>query len=132
MACTVAEFRARFPEFSDSGEYPDSRIQLFLDDAVNIYMGTDEGRWCNKYNYAHCYLAAHLLVGGTATEAGDTNTKTGPISSKSAGGVSVTRAVVAKDRSDTDSFYMTTPYGQQFLITRNSCFVGILTATCNG
>lgn len=129
MSCTILEFRTRFPEFSDETEYPDIRIQLFLDDAVNIYMGTDENRWCNKYNYAQCYLAAHLLVGATSTEAGDTNVKSGPISSKSAGGVSVTRAVVATDRSDSDNFYMTTPYGQQFLITRNGCFVGILTAT---
>ena len=132
MACTVAEFRSRFPEFSDISEYPDLRIQLFIDDAANIHMGIDENRWCGKYNYAQCYLAAHLLLGGTSTEAGDNNTKSGPISNKSAGGVSVTRAVVVKDRSDTDNYYMSTPYGQQFLITRNSCFVGVLTATCNG
>jgi len=130
MACTVAEFRTRFPEFSDDTDYPDARIQLFLDDAANCYMGTEEGRWCNKYNYAHCNLAAHLLTIGTGTEAGDSSGKSGPVSSKSAGGVLVTRAVVAKNRSDADDFYMGTSYGQQFLITRNTCFAGVLVANC--
>jgi hypothetical protein len=40
------------------------------------------------------------------------------------------RAVVAKDRSDMDDFYMGTSYGQQFLIIRNTCFVGVLVANC--
>lgn len=130
MACTVAEFRIRFPEFADDVEYPDARIQLFLDDAANYYMGTDENRWCNKYNYAQCYLAAHLLTVATGAEAGDTSVKSGPVSSKSAGGVSVSRAVVAKDRSDQDDFYMGTVYGQQFLNIRNTCFVGVAIANC--
>jgi hypothetical protein len=130
MACTVAEFRIRFPEFADDVEYPDARIQLFLDDAANCYMGTDENRWRNKYNYAQCYLAAHLLTVATGAEAGDTSVKSGPVSSKSAGGVSVSRAVVAKDRSDQDDFYMGTVYGQQFLNIRNTCFVGVAIANC--
>ena len=129
MTCTVEEFRIRFPEFSDDTEYPDPRIQLFLNDAVED-IGTDEDRWCGKYNRAHCYLAAHLLFAGTGTEAGDISSKAGPVSSKSAGGVSVTRAVTSKSRSDSDEFYSSTAYGQQFLVIRNMCFVGILTATC--
>ena len=129
MACEVATFRIRFPEFSDPVEYPDARIQLFLDDAT-CFIGTDEARWCGKYDLAHCYLAAHLLTKGTATEAGDTSSTSGPISSKSAGGVSVTRAVTSKDRSDSDEFYSSTAYGQQFLNIRNTCFVGVLVTNC--
>lgn len=128
MATDVATFRVRFPEFSDSIEYPDARIQLFLDDAKDCYLGTNEARWCGKYDYAQAYLAAHLLVIGTGAEAGDSSVKAGPISSKSAGGVSVSRAVMVKDRSDTDDFYMSTVYGQQFLNIRNSCLVGVLVA----
>lgn len=126
MATDIATFRARFPEFSDDTEYTDARVQLFLDDAVNIYMGDDELRWCNKYDYAQAYLAAHLLTVNTGAEAGDSSAKAGPVSSKTAGGVSVTRAVTAKDRSDTDEFLSTTSYGQQFLNIRNTCFVGAL------
>lgn len=130
MACTPATFRIRFPEFADETEYPDARIQMFLDDAANFYMGTDELRWCGKYDVAQCYLAAHLLTIGTSTEAGDTNTKAGPISSKSAGGVSVTRTVSSKTRSDADEFYMGTVYGQQYINLRNMCFVGVAVANC--
>ncbi len=130
MAVTVTLFRTRFPEFSDETEYPAPRIQLFIDDAANIHMGTDENRWCNKYDFAQAYLAAHLLIGATASEVGDSSVKVGPISSKSAGGVSVTRAVVSKDRSDMDDFYMGTAYGQQFLNVRNTCFVGVAIANC--
>ena len=129
MSCTVADFRLRFPEFADDTEFPDPRIQLFLDDAAED-IGTDETRWCNKYNRAHCYLGAHYLTTGTNTEVGDNSAKSGPVSSKSAGGVSVTRAVVAKDRSDGDDYYSSTVYGMQFIIIRNSCFVGVLVANC--
>jgi hypothetical protein len=130
MATDVPTFRIRFPEFADDTEYPDARIQLFLDDAANCYMGTDENRWCGKYDYAQAYLAAHLLTVGTSAEAGDSSVKAGPVSSKTAGGVSVSRAVVAKDRSDLDDFYMGTTYGQQFLNIRNTCFVGVVVANC--
>lgn len=128
MAIDIAIFRTRFPEFSDDVEYPDPRIQLFLDDSVALYIGSDEVRWCNRYDIAQAYLTAHLLSVATNTEIGDTNAKSGPVSSKSAGGVSVTRAIVSKDRSDTDDFYMGTAYGQQFLNIRNMCFVGVLVA----
>lgn len=130
MATDVATFRIRFPEFADGAEYSDVRIQLFLDDATNCYMGTDENRWYGKYDYAQSFLAAHLLTVGTGSEAGDSSVKAGPVSSKTAGGVSVSRAVVAKDRSDLDDFYMGTTYGQQFLIIRNTCFVGVTVANC--
>lgn len=130
MATDVATLRLRFPEFSDAVAYPDARIQLFLDDARDCYLGTNEDRWCGKYNYAQAYLTAHLLVVATGSEAGDSSVKAGPIASKSAGGVSITRAVMSKDRSDADDFYMSTVYGQQFLNIRNSCFVGVLTANC--
>lgn len=125
MSIDVATFRARFPEFSDDTEYSDARIQIFIDDAAED-IGTDENRWCNKYDRAQAYLAAHYLYTATSAEAGDASAKAGPISSKSAGGVSVGRAVIAKDRSDQDSFYSTSSYGQQFLIIRNSCFVGVM------
>jgi hypothetical protein len=128
MTTTIAEFRTRFPEFSDDTEYPDARVQLFLDDAVTLYMGADENRWCLRYDIAQAYLAAHLLTVGTASEAGDTNSKSGAISSKSAGNVSVSYATVAKDRTDNDQFFSSTAYGQQFLIIRNSCFVGVIVA----
>ena len=128
MAVTVAAFRARFPEFSDDVTYPDSRVEIFIEDSQLIYMGADENRWLGKYDYAQAYLVAHLLITAEASGAGDSSVKVGPVSSKSAGGVSVTRAVATKDRSDGDDFYMGTVYGQRFLMTRNACFAGVLVA----
>ena len=128
MAVTVAAFRARFPEFSDDVTYPDSRVEIFIEDSQLIYMGADENRWLGKYDYAQAYLVAHLLITAEASEAGDSSVKVGPVSSKSAGGVSVTRAVATKGRSDGDDFYMGTVYGQRFLMTRNACFAGVLVA----
>ncbi len=129
MACTIQDFRDRFPEFEDDTEYSDSRIQLFLDDTVLIYLGDDEDRWKGKYDVAHCYAAAHLLSRATNTEAGNTSAKAGPVSSKAAGGVSVSYSANAKDRSDGDDFWMSTSYGQQFVAIRNMCFAGIRVAT---
>ena len=126
MTVTVAALRARFPEFADDVIYPDERIEIFIEDSQLIYMGADENRWKGKYNYAQAYLVAHLLIIAEASEAGDSSVKVGPVSSKSAGGVSVTRAVATKSRSDGDDFYMGTVYGQRFLMTRNVCFVAVL------
>lgn len=127
MAITISDFRARFPEFSDDLEYSDQRVQLFIDDAAED-IGDDESRWRGKYNRAQAYLAAHYLYVNTGSEAGDASAKAGPVSGKTAGGVSVTRAVVAKDRSDGDDFYLTSVYGQQFLTIRNTCFIGAVSA----
>jgi len=127
MAINTAIFRARFPEFADVTEFPDARVQLFIDDSV-LYIGTEETRWCNKYDLAQSYLSAHMLFVATKSEAGDASSSVGPVQSKSAGGVSVSKAVVAKDLSIGDEQYMSTTYGQQFILIRNGCFVGVLTA----
>ena len=129
MAASVVDFRTRFPEFSDDTEFTDDRVQLFIDDTV-LYMGTDENRWGDKYNTAQIYLTAHLLSVAMSSEAsgGNASASAGVISSKSAGGVSVTRQIVNKVRSEEDDFYMSTVYGQQFLILRDRCFVGVLVA----
>jgi len=128
MTINVTKFRARFPEFSDNTEYPDTRIEIFIEDSSAIFIGTDENRWNGKYDYAQAHLVAHLLTVATASEVGDISVKVGPVSSKSAGGVSVTRAVATKDRSDGDDFYMGTVYGQRFLMIRNTCFAPVLVA----
>lgn len=129
MATTIATFRLRFPEFSDDTEFPDARVQLFLDDA-QVIIGSEENRWCGKYDLAHAYYAAHLLSVGTNSELGDSASKVGAIQSKSAGGVSVTRTSAIKNKSDEEDWLLSTTYGQQFMIIRRGCFVGVLVATC--
>ena len=123
---SIEDFRTRFPEFSDVTSYPDARVQLFIDDSIQD-IGSDESRWAGKYNRAQSYYVAHLLHKASLLEAGSTSSTTGPISSKTAGGVSVSRSVVAKKRSDTDDALMSTYYGQTFMSIRNSVFASILT-----
>jgi hypothetical protein len=124
---TPDDIRIRFPEFSDPVEYPDARIQLFIDDTICI-MGADESRW-SCYDPAQAYLTAHFLAVGTATESGSSSGTAGPITSKSAGGVSVTRGYTASPgMSQQDSFYSSTSYGQRFLLYRDQSFVGVRVA----
>lgn len=130
MTITVSEFRTRFPEFSSEDDYPESRIQMFIEDTLNIHLGSNERPWNGKYNFAQSYLVAHLLTLATATELGDSSAKVGPISNKTVAGVSVSRAVVAKDRSDSDDLLSSTAYGIQFLSIRNTCFVPVLVGNC--
>lgn len=130
MTVTVDQFRARFPEFCDKNEYTPERVQLFLDDAT-IFIGTDENHWGGsvKYNRAQSYLSAHLLVKATKSEMGDTNSS-GNITSKSAGGVSVTRSSPdVSNMSTDDADLMSTTYGQEYIKIRDLCFSGILVAT---
>jgi hypothetical protein len=128
MATDVSTFRIRFPEFADDTDFPDARVQLFLDDAANCYIGTDENRWCNRYDKVHAYLAAHLLTVGTRTEVGDSEANEGAIVSKAAGSVSLSRNSSSANRSTADEFYMSTAYGQQFITLRDSCLVGVVIA----
>lgn len=128
MSITVETFRARFPEFSDEEEYSDIRIELFIEDST-IHIGESESHWKGKYNYVQAYVTAHLLTVGTNTEIGDNNAKVGPINSKSAGGVSTSRAVTTKDTGEGDDFFRGTSYGQHYLSTRNACFAGVMVAS---
>lgn len=132
MAISVADFRIRFPEFSEVSDYPDARIELFLDDAVD-FMGDNESRWCGNYDKAQAYLAAHYVYEGVLSEVGDAGAKAGPIVGKSAGGVSVTRTGSSSSvKSDEDNYFLTTKYGQRFITYRDGCFVGIFSASLNG
>ena len=130
MTISINDFRTRFPEFADDTEYPDARIQLFIEDSALIYMGEDENRWCGKYDVAQAYLTAHLLTVATWSEVGDVNSKLGVVTSKSAGGVSVGRAYTGSPgSSDDDEWFKSTSYGMRYLSIRNSCFVGVLVVT---
>jgi hypothetical protein len=66
---TIAEFRERFLDFSDSGAYPDSRIQLFLDDS-SLLIGDN---WGTCKDLGIMYLTAHYLVISNAENSGITS-----------------------------------------------------------
>lgn len=127
MAISVSDFRARFPEFGDEIEYPSPRIQMFIDDTVD-FIGDSESRWGGRYNLAQSYLAAHLLHTATLMEAGDANSRSGIATSKSAGGVSVTKNVQTKNYDELTEWFLTTAYGQRYVQILRMSFVGSLVA----
>ena len=117
MAIDVASFRTRFPEFSDVTPYPDARVQLSLDDAQ---LCIDADKYLTLNEIAVMYLAAHELKLTTAiSNAPASAGALGPVSQKTAGGVSTTRAVNAIDLSHGDAYYQQTQYGLKFLSLRD-------------
>lgn len=110
---TVAEFRARFAEFRDTEKYPDSLIQLHIDDSA---LEVDFGKFFGpRANRAQAYWVAHQIAysefGAAEGGAG------GParlIASESEGDTSVSYVAPAMSDPYSDLFNLTI-YGQQWL-----------------
>ena len=131
MAVDVAGFRARYPEFADAAQYPDALIQRHIDDALCI-LGNGSN-WCSVCIYEQAVYAyvAHLLTLAERTAAGDANAIPGTISSKTAGGVSVSYATPSGvgNSNPSDMWLDGTLYGQFFKQLRNQCLIGVMVAT---
>ena len=94
MAIDPASFKVRFPEYVS---VDDSRIQVFIDDAVVIL---NTAYWGEKYDLGLYYLAAHYLALASSTEAGSFG-PTAPVSSKAVDGTSISFAnPTMDDQSD--------------------------------
>lgn len=111
---TINDFRTRFPEFLCPLQYPDSRIQMFLDDAL---MDISVPKFGDLADRAQVYLAAHYLALATGTMDGDAGT-VGKVSNKSVDGVSV--AYVSSTNqgssgSNQKDIFESTSYGQYYL-----------------
>lgn len=120
MACTPADFKVRFPEFAT---VTDERIQLFIDDTV-AFMGLESaGRWCNNYDPAQCYLAAHLLVVGSMQELGDSG-NIAPIKKQEVDDVVIEQAVTSLTAKEGE--FGSTSYGKRYLSYRQICFGGYI------
>jgi len=108
---TLAEFRARFPEFDSE---PDARVQTMIDDACGYLSDSGFGP---AWSRAALYYAAHLLslaIRATAAAAAGTQpAPSGAVSASSAGGLSISFA--SPPVTDTvEAWYQSTIYGQQF------------------
>jgi len=115
---TVADFRDRFPEFSDVTSYPDATIQLNIDDAsleVTSLFGIYE-------EVALAYLSAHFLVTSNEATSGDVTGK-GGIASEAVDGVSVSYANAVID-TQSEQFLISTIYGQRFLRYKQKLSIG--------
>lgn len=130
---TPDDLRTRYPEFADTTEYSDSRIEMFICDAIDD-IGSVESHWQSEYRYnrALSALSAHYLVLATESEYGDTSAKY-PIIQKTAGGVSLSYSGLAgASRTDYIKRLSSTTYGQEFLSLRGRTFVNSLVVTQSG
>lgn len=110
---TVVEFQTRFPEFAS---IPDSRIQLFLDDAA-LNMKSPE-KWLSFYDVAQAYYAAHLLVVGESSATGDFGALA-PLAHQEVDDVVIKNAVGAV-KPTLEDLYSTT-YGKRYVTYRRKC-----------
>jgi hypothetical protein len=109
MAADVAGFRARFAEFSDETAFPDSRIQIALDDAA---LQINRGLWGNKADLGTYYLAAHELT--LNDPAFSVATGGGAITSETVGSVSRSYSAPSQAQQEQMGTYSWTKYGLRF------------------
>lgn len=116
MTVTSAQFRVDYVEFSDVTKYSDAQVSRWLTLAATTL---DPLRWGDFYDTGCELFAAHYLAIGrrnqiAADAGGVPGSASGPMSSKSVGGASVsydTGSVAVKDGGP----WNLTSYGMQFL-----------------
>jgi len=130
MALSIVDFRLRYCEFADPIDVPDAKVQMFIDDAIAIYVGDDPLRWGGKYDIALAYITAHLMTVAMGSAGGDTSASSGAVTAKAAGGVSLSLSGTGGAvESRSVNFLLSTIYGQQYLAIRDVCFVGVAVAS---
>ena len=129
-SATYTTFIARFPEFADTAVYSFDRVSLFLSDAA-LTMGSNTDGWCGRYAEAQANLAAHFLTIATAQASGSTDPSAGVVSSVSADGVSISRAVGdISTMGQGAAYYNSTSYGQRYLQLLRICKTPVFTTYC--
>lgn len=113
MAITPQDVRDRYPEFSSVTDYPDARIQTWITKGEGEL---SEAAWGDQYNEGLLAYTAHFLSWSAQTfSSGGAGGSIGPVASKSVGDVSVSFANVAGgNASALASFFLSTPYGQEY------------------
>ena len=117
---TTAELRIRYREFSDADMYPDSKLQLYINDAVILM--ADEHRWFDWYNQAQAALVGHLMYIADSSESGDGGI-IAPMKKQDVDDVVIEQAVNAVDVTGLD--YYATIYGQTYMRYVRMTFTGI-------
>lgn len=129
---TVAEFRARFPEFSVEENHSDLFIQIRIDDTECEMIESAFGCFFAK---AQAYLAAHYIAisemtasGGAGSGSASGQETHNKIASESEGDTSVSyggnsRGVMSG--AGKDELLASTLYGQQFIELRSKAIIGV-------
>ena len=113
---TIEQFRAEFPAFASTSDYPDTQVGYWIDQAVN-FSPIDEVRWGQFYLQGLRLYVAHNLA---LERMGLIQARTGaPVgagvpASKSVGGVSISYDVEFGSEQDGGNWSMTI-WGSRFL-----------------
>lgn len=124
MPCTPDDVRALDISNTDFPDppYTDEVLQMYIDSAATQ---VDEDCCTTPPGAAEkaiCALAAHLAV--KFANGGGAGAAVGNVTSQSAGGLSISFGAMAGNPDD--SFYMTTGYGQLYLMYRDSLSCGVV------
>ena len=114
MLVTVADFRASFPEFSSTVDFPAGQVEMYLNMAEGML---DARRFRSQINMAISFYAAHELVlaarNQRAAKSGQLpGSSSGVVNSKSVDKVAVAYNTAASTDSRATHYNLTT-YGQQ-------------------
>lgn len=117
----IAQFRVRFPAYTNVTTYPDATIQATWDVAI-LYINNVTNDCLNedKLTYALELLTAHLLFLQTSINSGGS---VGVISNATIDKVSVAISVPQSNGS-LNYWLNQSPYGQQLLALLRTCAVG--------
>jgi len=112
----VAGFRSRYPEFSDTSEYPDVLIQMHLTAAGMLLL---EEVWGEMLDMGHGLFVAHNMTIGrrnqqAASVGGTPGEVTGPKTAKAVDKVSASYDTSAVTLAD-GGFWNATSYGVELL-----------------
>ena len=116
MAVTVIQFRANFPAFTSTTQYPDSSIQFWL---TYAYMLLSPRRWGPIQDLgAQLFVAHNATLDGLSAAEGmngaPSGMTVGPIVSKTVGDLTITYDTGAGVNSE-DQHWALTNYGTRFI-----------------
>lgn len=120
-----AYFREVFPQFVSTVTYPEARIQINWDMAINFISDENGGAYCGRMNLnqqklAINYMTAHLLALSTLVTSGQTP---GVLQGATIDKISVT--YMPPPVKDEWRWWLSqTPYGQQLLALLSTLAVG--------
>lgn len=112
MSFTIAEFRARFPQFASATTYPDTLIDSVIQEAERRINFTFFG---SRADDAWRYLTAHLLATtGTAAVGASSSMASSGVRSVTAGSVSISYGETSSSSSGSSTRFDSTAYGREY------------------
>jgi uncharacterized protein DUF4054 len=111
MAIDKTAFRAAFPEFTSTVDYPDAMLS-FWETVSGVHVSAS--KWGDLYNTGMYLVLAHYITIAKNNKAGNPGSGAGLVGSESAGDVSVSYDTGSTKEENAGQWNLTT-YGQQYL-----------------